>query len=110
DKNKSILIEKTGLERLITPITLTLNELENTFSDKLARITIGINSDANEFVKKQPHSNRLQWSLASKKWKTSIDNPIYNQIKNIGIVDVMKYVNNETNFLSVFNAISSRKK
>lgn len=108
-KNKSILIEKTGLERLITPITQTLNELENTFSDKLARITIGINSDANEFVKKQPHSNRLQWSLASKKWKTSIDNPIYNQIKNIGIVDVMKYVNNETNFLSVFNAISSRK-
>lgn len=50
-KNKSILIEKTGLERLITPITQTLNELENTFSDKLARITIGINSDANEFVK-----------------------------------------------------------
>lgn len=67
DKNKSILIEKTGLERLITPITQTLNDLENTFSDKLARITIGINSDVNEFVKKQPHSNRLQWSLASKK-------------------------------------------
>lgn len=109
DKNKSTLIEKTGLERLITPITQTLDDLENIFNEKLERITIGINSDANEFVKKQPQSNRLQWILASKKWKTSIDNPIYNQIKNIGIVDVMKYVNNETDFLSVFNAVSSRK-
>jgi TnpA family transposase len=109
DENKSILIAKTGLDRLITPIKQTLDDLETIFNEKLERITIGINSDANEFVKKQPQSSRLQWSLASKKWKTSIDNPIYNQIKNIGIVDVMKYVNNETEFLSVFNAVSSRK-
>ncbi|HAK5802690.1 TPA: Tn3 family transposase [Salmonella enterica] len=109
DKNKLTLIEKTGLERLITPVTQTLDDLENIFNEKLERITIGINSDANEFVKKQPQSNKLQWSLANKKWKTSVDNPIYNQIKNIGIVDVMKYVNNETDFLSVFNAVSSRK-
>lgn len=103
------MIEKTGLVRLITLITQTLDNLENIFNKKLDRITIGIKSDANVFVKKQPQSNRLQWSLASKKWKTNIDNPIYNQIKNIGIVDVMKYVNNETDFLSVFNAVSSRK-
>ncbi|OFC63535.1 hypothetical protein [Candidatus Erwinia dacicola] len=51
DENKSILIEKTGLERLITPITQTLYDLENIFNDKLDCITIGINSDANEFVK-----------------------------------------------------------
>lgn len=109
DENKSILIEKTGLERLITPIEQTLANLEKDFNEKLERVSISINSDANEFVKKQPQSNRLQWSLASKKWKTSVDNPIYTQIKNTGIVDVMKYVNNETGFLSVFNAVSSRK-
>ncbi|WP_258191663.1 DUF4158 domain-containing protein [Shewanella morhuae] len=109
DENKSALIKKTGLERLTTPIGQTLSDLENSFNEKLDRVSIGINSDANEFVKKQPQSNRLQWSLASKKWKTSVDNPIYTQIKNTGIVDVMKYVNNETGFLSVFNAVSSRK-
>ncbi len=81
DNNKLTLIEKTGLERLITPVTQTLDDLANIFNEKLERITIGINSDANEFVKKQPQSNKLQWSLANKKWKTSIDNPIYNQIK-----------------------------
>lgn len=98
DENKSILIEKTGLERLITPIEQTLANLEKDFNEKLERVSISINSDANEFVKKQPQSNRLQWSLASKKWKTSVDNPIYTQIKNTEIVDVMKYVNNETGF------------
>ncbi|MFW5393148.1 Tn3 family transposase [Yersinia sp. 2544 StPb PI] len=109
EKNKSILIENTGLKRLITPIEQTLSDLENKFNERLQNISISINSDANEFVKKLPQSNRLQWSLASKKWKTSVDNPVYNQIKNTGIVDVMKYVNSETGFLSVFNSVSSRK-
>ncbi|ECG1390739.1 TPA_asm: Tn3 family transposase [Salmonella enterica subsp. houtenae serovar 45:g,z51:-] len=108
-KNQSALIEKTGLVRLTTPIDETLSELESRLNEQLKKVTISINSDANEFVKKQPKSSKLQWSLASKKWKTSIDNPVYKQIKNIGIVDVMKFVNAETDFLSVFNAVSSRK-
>lgn len=60
DKNKSTLIEKTGLERLIKPIEQTLADLESSFNEKLERVSISINSDANEFVKKQPQSNRLQ--------------------------------------------------
>lgn len=103
------MIENTGLKRLITPIERTLSDLENKFNERLKNISISINSYANEFVKKLPQLNRLQWSLASKKWKTSVDNPVYNQIKNTGIVDVMKYVNSETGFLSVFNSVSSRK-
>lgn len=107
--NKSVLIEKTGLKRLAVPIKETLLELESKLNYQLKIVEGNINSDANEFVKKQPKSNKLQWSLANKKWKTSIDNPIYKQIKNIGIVDVMKFVNTETNFLSEFKSISSRK-
>ncbi|CNI60456.1 Tn3 family transposase [Yersinia pekkanenii] len=109
EKDRINLIKNTGLERLINPITETLSELEAKFNEQLKNVSASINEDANEFVRKQPQSNRLQWSLASKKWKTSIDNPVYNQIKDIGIVDVMKYVNNETGFLSVFNGISSKK-
>lgn len=108
-KSQSVLIEKTGLVRLMTPIEETLSELDSRLNEQLKNVSISINSDANEFVKKQPKSNKLQWSLASKKWKTSTDNPVYKQIKNIGIVDVMKFVNKETDFLSVFNSVSSRK-
>lgn len=108
-KDRLSLIKNTGLARLITPIGETLSALEAKFNEQLKKVTISINSDANEFVRKQPQSNKLQWSLASKKWKTSIDNPVYKQIKNIGIVDVMKFVNGETNFLSVFDGISSKK-
>nr|WP_260679884.1 transposase [Serratia liquefaciens] len=108
-KDRLSLIKNTGLARLITPIDETLSALEAKFNEQLKKVTISINSDANEFVRKQPQSNKLQWNLASKKWKTSIDNPVYKQIKNIGIVDVMKFVNGETNFLSVFNGISSKK-
>lgn len=109
EKSQSVLIEKTGLVRLMTPIEETLSELDSRLNEQLKNVSISINSDANDFVKKQPKSNKLQWSLASKKWKTSIDNPVYKQIKNIGIVDVMKFVNKETDFLSVFNSVSSRK-
>lgn len=108
-KDRLRLIKNTGLARLTTPIDETLSALDVKFNEQLKKVTISINSDANEFVRKQPQSNKLQWSLASKKWKTSIDNPVYKQIKNIGIIDVMKFVNGETNFLSVFDGISSKK-
>lgn len=108
-KDRLRLIKNTGLARLTTPIDETLSALDVKFNEQLKKVTISINSDANEFVRKQPQSNKLQWSLASKKWKTSIDNPVYKQIKNIGIIDIMKFVNGETNFLSVFDGISSKK-
>lgn len=73
-------------------------------------MTDNINADANDFVKCQPRSNRLTWSLANKRWKTPVDNPIYSQLKHKGIIDIMNYVNRKTGYLGVFENMTTRKK
>ena len=109
-KDKQALIEKTGLARLAIPISQTLAELELKFNTQLERVTASINADANEFVKRQPRSNRLTWSLANKRWKSNPDNPIYSQSQHLGIIEIMNYVNQQTGYLSAFEGISSRKR
>nr|WP_234418658.1 transposase [Dongshaea marina] len=69
-----------------------------------------ISSDANDFVKLQPRTNRLTWSLASKRWKSDLNNPVYTQAQHLGIIEIMNYVNQKTGYLSAFGAIASRKK
>jgi len=106
---KQDIINKTGLQRLIRPIDHTLKELKDKFDTQLARVTANINADENDFVKHQPISNQLAWSIANKRWKDEVDNPVYSQIQNIGIIDIMQYVNDKTNFLTALKNISSRK-
>lgn len=104
------LIEKTGLARLQSPISQTLSELETKFAAKLERVTENINANANDFVKCQPRSNRLTWSLANRRWKSGTDNPVYSQLQHMGIIEIMSYVNQKTGYLSVFDNVATRKK
>ncbi|OHT23734.1 hypothetical protein A3Q29_20190 [Providencia stuartii] len=109
-REKQDLIEKTGLERLHKPITQTLKELEGNLNNLLTRVTANINADANDFVKCQPRTNRLTWSLANRRWKSSIDNPVYNQLRHMGIIEIMDYVNRKTGYLDAFEGLSSQKR
>ncbi|WP_345860581.1 Tn3 family transposase [Shewanella algae] len=109
-REKQDLIEKTSLERLHQPIAQTLKELDDNFNDLLSRVTANINADANDFVKCQPRTNRLTWSLANRRWKSSIDNPVYSQLRHMGIIEIMDYVNRKTGYLDAFEGLSSQKR
>lgn len=107
NKERAHILEKTGLERLNLPIDTTLVKLEAHLNNLIQQVTANINENANDFVKCQPRSNRLTWSLANRRWKSNIDNPVYSQLRHMGIIDVMSYVNQKTNYLSAFERLSS---
>ena len=107
--NKENIVERTGLERLSHPISKTLSDLEKRLEKMLASVTQNINEDANEFVKRQPKSNQLAWSLAHKRWKDAVDNPIYSQLEHMSIIEIMDYVDKKTGYLSAFKGVSTRK-
>jgi len=107
--NKENIVDKTGLERLSQPIFKTLTDLEERFENMLTSVMHNINADANEFVKRQPKSNQLAWSLAHKRWKDAVDNPIYNQLEHMSIIEIMDYVDKKTGYLSAFKGLSTRK-
>ncbi len=110
DENKHTILEKTGLERLQNPINQTLTELKERYQWLLTQVTNSINENTNDFVKKLPKSNQLAWSLANKRWKDDVDNPIYRQVQHMGIIEIMQFVNQKTNYLSAFTNVSSRKR
>lgn len=106
---KPEFVLNTGQPRLINPVSQTLSELGNQFNSSLARVVDNINADANDFVKKQPKSSQLAWSLANKRWKADVDNPIYSQLEHMSIIEIMNYVDQKTGYLSAFKGVSNRK-
>ncbi|MBO1915719.1 hypothetical protein J4727_00635 [Providencia rettgeri] len=83
---------KTGLTRLNTPIEQTLSELTQKLKEQMKQVGRNIHGGANDFVTLQPRSNQLTWKLANKRWKDDLDNPIYNQLQHMGIIEIMDYV------------------
>ncbi|WP_053014299.1 MULTISPECIES: Tn3 family transposase [Xenorhabdus] len=110
ENDKVSLIEKTGLQRLSTPITQTLDEFGKQLEQRMDQVSASISGDTNEFVKLQPRSSQLAWTLANRRWCDDIDNPVYSQIRHMGIIEIMNYVNRKTGFLNAFQGISTRKK
>lgn len=104
------LIQKTGLQRLSSPITQTLDEFEKRLERRMDQVAASISGDTNEFVKLQPRSSQLAWMLANRRWRDDVDNPIYSQIRHMGIIEIMNYVNRKTGFLEAFKGITTRKR
>ena len=107
--DKDPIVEKTGLAKLINPISNTLSELTEKLQLQIKKVTHNINNGANEFVKRQSKSNQLSWTIANKRWKDDVENPIYSQLKHMGIIEIMDYVHKKTGYLKAFKNISSRK-
>ncbi|WP_281649109.1 Tn3 family transposase [Parendozoicomonas sp. Alg238-R29] len=110
ENSKQSIIARTGLKRLLTPVAETLAELEGLLNKRIIQVTETITNDTNEFVKFQPRSNQLAWTLAHRRWRDDIDNPVYSQIKHMGIIEIMNYVNRKTGFLDAFEGIATRKR
>lgn len=108
-QHKDTLIQKTGLERLMAPISETLASLESKLLSRMESVSRGIHAGVNEFVKRGPKSNELAWTLASRRWKDDVDNPIYTKLKHMSIIEIMAFVNHQTGFLSAFKSVSTRK-
>ncbi|EPJ42954.1 MAG: transposase [Osedax symbiont Rs2] len=108
-KNQDHIIQKTGLIKLNTPIDQTLTGLLKTLRLSMKNVGNGINDDANDFVKRQPRIDQLTWTLANKRWKDDIENPIYTQVQHMGIIEIMDFVNKKTGYLNAFKNIGSKK-
>lgn len=107
-KNENLVVN-TGLDKLIAPIEQTLATLTKSVRHKMAQVSRNINDGANDFVIHQPRTNQLTWKLANKRWKDDLDNPIYNQLQHMGIIEIMDYVNQRTGYLDAFKSIGTKK-
>jgi TnpA family transposase len=108
-QQKESIIENTGLDKLVTPISKTLADKSQQLEVKLKEASEHIFSGDNKYVEFIPGKAELKWSIPNKRWQETIDNPLYSQIQHMGIVELMLFVDQKTDFLKSFVHISANK-
>ena len=108
-QQKDIIIENTGLDKLVTPINQTLADKSQQLEIKLKEASSHIFNGDNKYVEFIPGKAELKWSIPNKRWQETIDNPLYSQIQHMGIVELMLFVDQKTGYLNSFTHISSTK-
>ncbi len=108
-QQKDTIIENTGLDKLVTPINQTLTDKSQQLEAKLKEVSEHIFNGDNKYVEFIPGKAELKWSIPNKRWQETIDNPLYSQIQHMGIVELMLFVDQKTDFLKSFTHISVNK-
>ena len=108
-QQKAEIIENSGLDKLATPIKHTLADKSQQLKGKLKEVSEHIFSGDNKYVEFIPGKTELKWSIPNSRWQESIENPLYNQIQHMGIVELMLFVDQKTGFLKSFTHISANK-
>lgn len=108
-EQKAEIIENSGLDKLATPIKQTLADNRQQLKGKLKEVSEHIFSGDNKYVEFIPGKTELKWSIPNSRWQESIENPLYNQIQHMGIVELMLFVDQKTGFLKLFTHISANK-
>jgi hypothetical protein len=108
-EKKAEIIESTGLDKLSTSINQTLADKSQQLDIMLKKASEHIFNGDNKYVEFIPGKAELKWSIPNKRWQETIDNPLYSQIQHMGIVELMLFVDQKTNFLKSFTHISVNK-
>ncbi len=108
-KDKESIIKNTNQPAISSPILETLKNKLEILDEKLTTVSSTIAIGDNKYVEYLPNKSQLKWSIPYCKWKDSVDNPIYQQIPHIGIVELISFVNQKTNFVDEFKHITISK-
>lgn len=97
-QRKAEVIQNTGLSKMHTPINQILTDKLGQLTHTLEQVSHRIFEGDNRYVELVPDKTELKWSIPNRRWQESVENPIYNQIKHIGIVELMLFVHQKTRF------------
>ena len=107
-KRKEELIQSINLPSLTAPITDTLASFSRELEDKLYEVNDRMKEGKNPHVKITGKGNRVKWSLSPEKSREPANNPIYAQLPQVGIGNVLYFVNEQTDFMASFSHILER--
>ena len=101
-KQKDIILKELDLPALNTPIEQQLRDFKVELEDKYREVNRRIQEGENKHIKVTGKGDKTQWTLPYKKAGEKVNNPIYEQLTQIGISDLMQFVNSKTDFMSAF--------
>jgi len=107
-KQKEIILKELDLSVLNTPIEQQLKNFKAELEDKYHTVNHRIKEGANKYIKVIGKGEKTQWSLPYKKAEEKVNNPIYEKLPQIGISDLIQFVNGRTGFMDAFTHTLAR--
>lgn len=104
-KAKKKLIKKSMLPRLIAKPNRLVEALSSDLKKKLQQVSQRIENSDNQNIILLNRTGKTKWRLPSTSVKSMLNNPFFSQIKPINIADVLRYVDQETDFLNYFEHV-----
>jgi TnpA family transposase len=107
-KQKDALIKNLNLPYLHEPIAVILARKEAELEALIKRVNDRIKKEENPDIKITGTGASLRWHLVYHNDAEPVDHPLYSQLPQIGIVDLLLFVHQKTHCLSGFTHLLGR--
>ena len=104
-KQRKKLMQESLLSRITTPPNKLMQALEKELMDKLAHVGERIQNGDNQNVVLRSRTGKTQWRLPSTGVKRMLNNPFFEQLKQVNVADLLRFVDEETQFLADFEHV-----
>jgi TnpA family transposase len=106
-KQQKKIIQNAHIPALTDDIKGKLNELKNVLENMLIEVNQRINSGENSYVKIKKKGSSTRWTLPYQKIKPDFNNPFYDKLPQINIIDLLVFVDTQCNFTNAFGHIKT---
>ena len=104
-KQKYKLIKSSQLNRLLTSPQRLVQSLEDELLEKISRVGDRVQNGDNQSVVMRNRTGKTKWRLPYKGIGSKLNNPFFEQLKQVHIADLLRFVEQETKFLNAFKHV-----
>ena len=108
DKTKNKILKKLDYPNISITGEDRLKQLESTLDPKIMKINKHIANGENKSIIIQGEGENATWTLRPNKAENDINNPFYDNLPPINIIDLLIFVNKQCGFLEAFTHIKPR--
>lgn len=107
-EEKKHLLESLDFPLLNTPMAKRLVDLKLVLEQRYKEVNCNILQGKNSHLKFSQKNDEIRWTLPYKKQEDIINNPFYGQLPQIGVINILQYVNDQCSFMEAFEHIQPR--
>ena len=107
-KTKHTILESLDYPLINTPIAKRLLDLKVRLEQRYHEVNNNILKGNNPHLKLTQKDDEINWKLPYKKQEDTVNNTFYEQLPQVGVINVLQYVHKKCGFLDVFEHIQPR--
>ena len=108
NKQKKIM-QAAYMPALTDDIRGRLNEHQETLESLIVSINERINNGENKYIKIKRKGTKVAWTLPYNKIKPDFNNPFYDKLPQVNIINLLDFVDTICNFTKAFSHIKTHK-